>query len=319
MSYSSITAGAYEARVASEIEEAAGSDDAPGDGPAWPGAPEGAAAAASLLSDTPAGARLGTFVHHVLEQADFTAQDLPAELGRHVAEAQRRRRVDVGDPVALVEGLRAAIETPLGPLAGGRRLRDVARTDRLDELAFELPLVGGDAPTGELTLAAIAAVLREHLEPGDPLAGYADRLTDPILRSSLRGYLTGTIDLVARGAESAGAAPFTVIDYKTNRLAAAGEPLTAWHHRPEALAEEMQRSHYGLQALLYAVAVHRYLRWRAPGYDAERDRPAVLYLFLRGMVGEATPTVGGVPCGVFAWRPPAGLLTALSDLLDRGA
>jgi exodeoxyribonuclease V beta subunit len=322
MSYSSITAGAYEARVASEIEEAAGSDDAPGDGPlapAWPGAPEGAAAVASLLSGTPAGARLGTFVHHVLEQTDFTAQDLPAELGRHVAEAQRRRRVDIGDPVALVEGLRAAIETPLGPLAGGRRLRDVASADRLDELAFELPLVGGDAPTGELTLAAIAAVLRAHLEPGDPLAGYADRLTDPILRSSLRGYLTGTIDLVARGAEGAGAAPFTVIDYKTNRLAAAGEPLTVWHHRPEALAEEMQRSHYGLQALLYAVAVHRYLRWRAPGYDAERDRPAVLYLFLRGMVGEATPTVGGMPCGVFAWRPPTGLLTALSDVLDRGA
>jgi exodeoxyribonuclease V beta subunit len=44
----------------------------------------------------------------------------------------------------------------------------------------------------------------------------------------------------------------------------------------------------------------------------------VLYLFLRGMTGPDTPTVGGVPCGVFSWRPPAALVVALSDVLDRG-
>jgi exodeoxyribonuclease V beta subunit len=37
----------------------------------------------------------------------------------------------------------------------------------------------------------------------------------------------------------------------------------------------------------------------------------VQYLFVRGMVGPATP----VGCGVFDWEPPAGLLEALSDLL----
>jgi exodeoxyribonuclease V beta subunit len=26
--------------------------------------------------------------------------------------------------------------------------------------------------------------------------------------------------------------------------------------------------------------------------------------------------VDGQPCGVFGWRPPAGLVTGLSDLLD---
>jgi exodeoxyribonuclease V beta subunit len=223
--------------------------------------------------------------------------------------------VDVGDPVMVVEGLRAAIETPLGPLAGDRRLADLGRGDRLDELAFELPLVGGDAPSGELTLAAIAAVLRAHVRGDDPLAGYADRLDDPMLKADLRGYLTGTVDLVAR---LGGEVPYAIMDYKTNRLAAPGEDVTAWHLRPAALVEEMQRSHYALQALLYAVALHRYLRWRVPSYDADRDRPAILYLFLRGMVGAATPRVGGVPCGVFSWRPPPGLLPALSDVLDRG-
>ena len=47
----------------------------------------------------------------------------------------------------------------------------------------------------------------------------------------------------------------------------------------------MTHSHYGLQALLYTVALHRYLRWRLPGYSAERNLAGVLYLFLRGMTG----------------------------------
>jgi exodeoxyribonuclease V beta subunit len=80
----------------------------------------------------------------------------------------------------------------------------------------------------------------------------------------------------------------------------------------------MQRRHYGLQALLYTVALHRYLRWRLPAYDPEHHLGGVLYLFLRGMLGASTPLVDGQPCGVFAWRPPAGLVCALSDLLDEG-
>ena len=48
----------------------------------------------------------------------------------------------------------------------------------------------------------------------------------------------------------------------------------------------MQRHHYALQALLYLVALHRYLRWRVPGYDPDAPpRRASLYLFVRGMIG----------------------------------
>jgi exodeoxyribonuclease V beta subunit len=80
----------------------------------------------------------------------------------------------------------------------------------------------------------------------------------------------------------------------------------------------MQHAHYALQALLSTAALHRYLRWRLPGYDPERNLAGVLYLFLRGMVGPDTPAVDGTPAGVFAWRPPAALVVALSDVLDRG-
>jgi len=216
------------------------------------------------------------------------------------------------------------IETPLdGPGSGA--LRDLARADRLDELAFELPLAGGDEVNGSVALDVIATALREWLPGEDPLAGYAERLADPLLRAALRGYLTGSIDLVARHPDPATGRPaFTVIDYKTNRLAGPDRELTAWHYRPEALRAEMHRSHYALQAILYLVALHRYLRWRQPGYDPGLDLAGVRYLFLRGMPGRAGPGAPGAPAcarvdGVFDWRPPGGMVAALSDLLDAGA
>jgi exodeoxyribonuclease V beta subunit len=272
----------------------------------------------SLLGQTPVSIHVGTLVHRVLEASDFASPDLEAELRTQIAAAQLRRHVDIGDQAAVAAGLRAAIETPLGPLLGGARLADVGRADRLDELQFELPLAGGDDPTGRVALSEIAAVLREGLPAGDPLLGYVRRLDDRALREHLRGYLTGSIDLVIRASDATGAPRFAVVDYKTNWLAAPGEELTAWHHRPAALAREMERAHYGLQALLYTVALHRYLRWRLPGYDPQRHVAGVLYLFVRGMTGPDTPTVDGVPCGVFSWRPSGALVEALSDVLDCG-
>ena len=315
-SYSDITAGTYEARVASEPEEAVVDDERTGPAPVpSDGAWEMLRAIPSPLAGMPMGVEIGTLVHRVFEAADFAADDLDAELLACVADAQARRRVELGDAGAVVAGLRAALETPLGDPVGNVRLRDVARADRLDELTFELPLVGGDDPSGPaLTVAAIGDALRAFEPPDGPLAGYADRLADPGLRPTVRGYLTGSIDLVARLPGDR----FAIVDYKTNWLAPPGDELSLWHHRPAALRTEMLHSHYGLQALLYAVALHRYLRWRLPGYSPERNLAGVLYLFVRGMIGPETPVVDGSPCGVFSWQPPGALVEALSDVLDRG-
>jgi exodeoxyribonuclease V beta subunit len=318
-SFSDITAGAYEARVASEPEEDVVEDEPLGAAPrpaAAPAPEDGSLAVPSLLAQMPVGVEVGTFVHRVLEATDFAAADLEAELAGQVAAVRTRRSVEIGEPDAVIAGLRAAIETPLGPLVNGARLRDIARADRLDELEFELPLAGGDDPTGPLTLAAVADVLREHLPADDPLAGYAERLDDPALRRDVRGYLTGSLDLVVRLRDGNDAPRFAILDYKTNWLGPPGEQLTAWHHRPEALAAEMQRDHYGLQALLYTAALHRYLRWRLRDYDPERNLAGVLYLFVRGMTGPDTPVVDGTPCGVLAWSPSAALVDALNDVLD---
>ena len=68
----------------------------------------------------------------------------------------------------------------------------------------------------------------------------------------------------------------------------------------------MLDAHYPLQALLYSVALHRFLRWRQPGYDPDLHLGGVLYLFLRGMCGPDTPVVDGVPCGVFSLAAAGG-------------
>ena len=318
-SYSDITSGAHDALVGSEPEEEVVSDEPAvlsttglGDGEE----PTGLEGPPLLLGEMPVGARVGTFVHRVLEASDFAAQDLIGELADKVAAEQARGRVEIGDAALAAGGLAAAIETPLEGVGGALRLRDLRRGDRLDELEFELPLAGGEDPSGRFTVQAIAHVLREHVPADDPLAGYAARLADPMLRREVRGYLTGTIDLVFRLRGADGTPRFAIVDYKTNWLGGVDERLSAWHYRPDALVAEMERAHYGLQALLYTVALHRYLRWRVPGYEVERNLAGVRYLFLRGMLGPDTPVVDGSRCGVFTWPPSGSLVTALSEVLD---
>jgi exodeoxyribonuclease V beta subunit len=316
-SFTDITAAAYEARVDSEPEQPL-TDDEPTSGQPPPTPPALAAelSAPSLLSGMGFGVDVGTFVHWVLEATDFAAADLEGELRQRIGEVHARRTAEIGDPADVVTGLGAALRTPLGPVLDGRALCNIARGDRLDELGFELPLAGGDRPTGELTLDRIAATLRDWLKPDDPLGGYADRLGDAGLRRNVRGYLTGSLDLVVRipAASVPGGHRYAVLDYKTNWLGEPDEPLTAFHYRPEALRAEMERHHYALQGLLYAVALHRYLRWRLPAYDPDAHLAGVVYLFVRGMTGAGWGGIDG--SGVFGWQPPAGFVAALSDVLD---
>ena len=126
--------------------------------------------------------------------------------------------------------------------------------------------------------------------------------------------MTGSIDAVLRDGDGA-AARFVVVDYKTNWLAPADEPLTIGHYTRAAMAEAMMASHYPLQALLYSVALHRFLATRWRPYEPERHLGGVAYLFVRGMAGEHTPQPDGHPLGVFTWKPSADLVLATSALL----
>ncbi len=322
-SYSGLTADAHQQAttgVSSEPEDGGLQDEQDEQGTAAPLVPppagDLAGHLASPMAGLPAGTGFGTLVHAVLERVDPSAADLPAELLRVCQEMPRPGDVS---PAALAAALQPALLTPLGGLAAGRTLHELPPGDRLAELTFELPLAGGDAPNGPAPrLADLAALVERHLAADDVFADYPRRMLAAGLGPArLRGYLTGSIDAVLR-VPGADGARYLVVDYKTNRLAPAHEELSTWHYRPPALAEAMMSAHYPLQVLLYSVALHRFLRWRQPGYQPGRHLGGGLYLFLRGMAGPATPVLGGSCCGVLAWRPPPGLVEDLSDLLDGG-
>ena len=271
----------------------------------------------SPMADLPTGAKFGTLVHAVLETADPFAADLAAELETQIREHSvwwpvdvPRRRAGGGDG--------ADARHPAGP-AGRRRDAAADRAagpDAGDGLRVPAwPAAICAAARRTIRLADVGELLRAHLPNDDPLASYADRLTGS---RAGRPVAEGLSDGFGRRGAAASASRYLVVDYKTNWLGDPARPLTAADYARPRLAEAMLHSDYPLQALLYSVVLHRFLRWRQPGYEPSEHLGGVMYLFLRGMCGPDTPVVDGHPAGVFSWQPPAALITALSDLLDAG-
>ncbi|MEI8237980.1 MAG: UvrD-helicase domain-containing protein, partial [Actinomycetota bacterium] len=267
------------------------------------------------LADVVAGAEFGTLVHSVLERIDPASSTLRDNLRDAVRVQTHRDGVKV-DVEVLTDGLFAAIDTPLGTIADGLRLADIPASDRLAELDFDMPLASAHP---RATAAQIGQVLLATLDPDDPQRAYAQELVDSRFTVDLAGFMHGSIDAVLRIPDTTCGHRYVVVDYKTNRLhqKGAARPLDAYH--PSLLPAAMAHSDYPLQALLYSVATHRYLRWRlGASYSPAQHLGGVAYLFVRGMVGTATPTTDGHPHGVFAWRPPAATIEALDRLLSSG-
>ncbi len=275
------------------------------------------------LAEVPRGPVVGDLLHRILERTDFTAVPHAEEaLSAVVARTLRTQPELAAWRDTIVDGLTAVLATPLGADLGDARLADLGRADRLDELAFELPLAGGHTPRSPLTLDDLAGVLRRH-DDGLEVAAALEALPPVVRHRPTRGFLTGSVDLVARLRDDRGPR-YLVVDYKTTWLGERGEGgetdrSTAWHYRGEALEEAMRPHGYHLQALLYLVAVHRHLRARRrSAYDPATDLAGVAYLFLRGMTGPTARGRDGRTDGVWRWRPSAALVEDVSRLLAQG-
>ena len=189
---------------------------------------------------------------------------------------------------------------PLGGCMGDRRLLDLERVDRLDELGFDLPLAALDA-------RAVAEVVARHLPADDDLRPWFVEAASGAQRVDVAGLLTGSVDLVARTTDGR----YWLADYKTN-LISDGD------YGRRSLTEAMAHHGYPLQATLYLVALHRFLRWRmGAAYDPDRHLDGAAYLFLRGMDPAAPPSPEGGP-GIVWWRPPTAAIEELDRLLARG-
>ena len=241
-------------------------------------------------NDFPAGSAYGTLLHDLLEwqaqrgwpaASDGSAAAVAAGWKSLLARKSQRLKL-TQEHVTLVDDwiqhiLSTAIPLSLhGAEATTVRLSTLTRAQAWPEMAFALSVQGTRAVT-------IDRLIQQHVLTGLPRAPLQDR--------QLVGMLIGFIDMVL---EHEGR--YYVLDYKSNRL-------------PTYDAAQLQAailSHrYDVQYTLYLLALHRLLKSRLPDYDYDQHIGGVLYLFLRGIDQPGS--------GLFAEKPPRGLIEALDD------
>ncbi|GGD50534.1 exodeoxyribonuclease V subunit beta [Pseudoxanthomonas indica] len=207
--------------------------------------------------------RFGVTLHDAFERTDFQRwadwqpeQAAPEGQAQILAAALRGRgyaQEDIDDGVVTLTPLIG--QTLTVTLPEGLRLADQPPQSRRAEIEFHFAL----EPT---RVDALLDLLHAHGVVADR-RGFG-------LRRQLEGLMTGKIDLTYQHEGR-----WYVLDYKSNRLPS---------YETRALAEAMQHSEYDLQALLYTLALHRWLRFRlGAGYDYARDFGGIRYLFCRGL------------------------------------
>jgi exodeoxyribonuclease V beta subunit len=210
-----------------------------------------------------AGSRFGVVMHAVLENADFAAwRDWqpgdPAPDGQADVIVQALREggyaeTDIDDGLAVLVPLVG--QTLCTTLPEGVRLADVPAASRRAEIEFHFAM----QPTA---VPALLALLHRH--------GLLRHRSAFGTRARLEGLMTGLIDLTY-GHDGR----WYVLDYKSNQLPA---------YDAAAMQQAMVHSEYDLQALIYTLALHRWLRFRlGDAYDYARDFGGIRYLFCRGL------------------------------------
>jgi exodeoxyribonuclease V beta subunit len=236
-----------------------------------------------------AGADFGDALHAILEHRVLD-QPLPAQralVREHLLAAGVRARGLDADALAgrVAQRLQGMLAAPLGG-AGGPRLAALPAHRQRAEMGFDYALDGASLTR----LAQACAAL------GEP-----DLV--PAHDAALHGLMTGKMDLVF---EHDGRVH--VLDYKSNRL---GDPAAQRleDYTGAALAAAMQAHGYRFQALLYTVALERYLRQRhGDRYQRAQHLGEAWYVFVRaaGLTGVVDPR-----CGVWRHRFDDALLDAV--------
>ena len=230
---------------------------------------------ASLLAlDVWRGRHFGDGAHNLLEDS------LDTPIGREnvascFAKLGLHPRNDNDDALAIAAQMLERVRT--SDLGDGLRLADLSPLARVTEFEFQFP-VGA-------SVRRLRDIGARH-ECEDAFANLS--------ATTLNGMLTGFADLIFefRGR-------YHVLDYKTNRLG-----VSLADYRGDSLETAMRAHHYPLQALLYTIALHRYLGQRLDGYAPERHLGDSWYLFLRA--------VGLSPdAGVWRRRWPVALIEEL--------
>ena len=276
---------------AAATEDSGGATDEPA--PPEAGTEADAVAQPEAFDPRFAGSRFGNVLHAALENADFAAwaawqpgDAAPQGQDAIIAGALHKEsyaEADIADGVALLTTLVGQTLTVALPEGGA--LHSLGEGERRAEIEFHFAM----QPTA---VPALLRALHEH--------GVARGRHGFGARQRLEGLMTGKIDLTyVRDGR------WYVLDYKSNRLSG---------YAPAQLEAAMRHSEYDLQALIYSVALHRWLRFRlGDGYDYARDFGGIRYLFCRGLDATRNPSPG-----LYAHRFAPELVQAVDELFAGG-
>jgi exodeoxyribonuclease V beta subunit len=236
----------------------------------------------------PRGAAAGDCLHRMFELADFTdSHTWPDAIRGALRERPAPAVPELAARLpAMMHNLIAdVVATELVP---GMALARLNPRRRLNELEFLFAAPSLDFP-------ALRELLIEH--------GYPDVALEP---GVLRGFVKGFIDMIV---EHDGR--FWIVDWKSNHLGDSAADYAA------APLEAAMASHaYHLQALLYTVALHRYLKTRVRDYSYDTHIGGYLYLFVRGVRPHWRNADG--PAGVHMRRPAFELVALLDAAMIGG-
>ena len=237
------------------------------------------------------GQALHTLFELALARATAPSRD---EVVASMASAAMQPALQASEEIDAVEALLARVlHAPLRPSiefeAPVLRLADVLPEQCLVELGFYIPINALALP--ELARLGESAGLGSLFIP-EADAGF----------SHVDGALVGFIDLIFQHAGR-----FFILDYKSNFLGA-----RVLDYSVDALGEAMSAHFYHLQHLIYALALHRYLRASLPGYCYASHFGGVHYVFVRafGLASERDEYLGD-----YYFRAPEDLINALDRLL----
>jgi exodeoxyribonuclease V beta subunit len=242
---------------------------------------------ARLLSLYPLrGPRFGDAVHQVLELARHgSVWPEQRSLLNTQLTAQAIKVDSLSSDEALERVGRMVDRVRQSDLGDGMRLGDIAADQRIIEFEFQF----------SVQRVAVAQLRQLCIAHGQP-----DVIPASLDTTTLNGMLTGFADLIVQWDGR-----FHVLDYKTNWLGARLHDYTG-----ASLEAAMAEHHYPLQALLYTIALHRYLQQRMDGYTAEQHLGDSLYLFVRAIGLDPSEKPG---LGLWRHRWPSALINALDD------
>lgn len=264
------------------------------------------------LARVPKGTYIGTVIHNIFENFDTSASSIDDEMS-HLVDVHASGPSLLPYRKELIDGLVLAARTPLGTFMGDASLASIPTQDRLAELSFEMGLAH---LSKGIQVKQIGDVLLEILPEHDSLRAYAQMLSGEQFNIPLAGLINGSIDAVLRVKNRDGLEQLFITDYKSNRLDTEDDMQLIDAYHPSRLVHAMEHHHYPLQAILYGVALHRFLRWKAPKLDSDDVIGGVAYFFLRGMINDPKfMDEHGCPYGVFQWKAPTGLWKRLSDVM----